>query len=141
MNEPISAMNHQDALIAVMLLTALADDRLSDREIAEIESSMAILPVFEGYNRNSFDGVVDTVKAFLEEDDGLESLIELIATVVPNQLHETAYALACDTAAADRSVALGEMRMLEELRHGLGLDRLNAAAIERGSRARHMKLK
>ena len=33
-----------------------------------------------------------------------------------------------------------ELRMLEELRHQLGVDRLTSAAIERGSRARHQRM-
>ena len=55
-------------------------------------------------------------------------------------LHETVYALACDIAAADGKVEIEEMRLLEMFRYVLGVERLAAAAIERGSRARHMRL-
>ncbi len=34
----------------------------------------------------------------------------------------------------------GILRLLAEIRYELGIDRLNAAAIERGSRARHMTI-
>ena len=56
------------------------------------------------------------------------------------RLWETAYAIACDVAAADGSLRQQELRFLEELRHALNIDRLHAAAIERGARARHMTL-
>jgi tellurite resistance protein len=48
--------------------------------------------------------------------------------------------LACDVAAADGQITAPEARMLEEVREELQVDRLHAAAIERGARARHMTL-
>jgi tellurite resistance protein len=58
---------------------------------------------------------------------------------MPDRLNETAYALACDVAAADGTLEEAELRLLEEIRYELDLDRLHAAAIERGARARHVK--
>ena len=59
---------------------------------------------------------------------------------LPQPLRETAYALACDVAAADGEPAEAELRMLEMIRHRLHIDRLVAAAIERGAQARHRTL-
>ena len=41
-------------------------------------------------------------------------------------------------AAADGKLAESELRRLEEIRYELSIDRVHAAAIERGARARHM---
>jgi hypothetical protein len=76
----------------------------------------------------------------LEQVDGLEALFGLIRDALPEHLFETAYALSCDVAAADGKIEGPEARMLEEIREELELDRLHAAAIERGARARHMTL-
>ena len=59
---------------------------------------------------------------------------------LPEKLRETAYALACDVAAADGTIAQEELRLLEIIRHELRVGRLPAAAIERGARARHTVL-
>ena len=59
---------------------------------------------------------------------------------LPERLFETAYAIACDVAAADGKLRESELRFLEEIRYELEIDRLHAAAIERGARARHMKV-
>ncbi len=59
---------------------------------------------------------------------------------LPDHLRETAYALACDVAAADKLVNIYELRFLEMLRHDLRVGRLAAAAIERGARARHQRI-
>jgi hypothetical protein len=48
--------------------------------------------------------------------------------------------LCCDVAAADGLIFEPELRLLEEIRYELSIDRLHAAAIERGSRARHMTI-
>jgi hypothetical protein len=50
-----------------------------------------------------------------------------------------AYALACDVAAADGTLGETELRLLEEFRYELDIDRLAAAAIERAARARHVR--
>ena len=41
---------------------------------------------------------------------------------------------------ADGKLGEAELRLLEEIRYELEIDRLHAAAIERGARARHMTL-
>ena len=60
--------------------------------------------------------------------------------LLPVKLHETAYAIACDLVAADGEVTQEELRLLELIRHRLNVDRLTAAAIERGARARFQTL-
>ena len=55
-------------------------------------------------------------------------------------LNETAYALACDVAASDGRLKEIELQLLAEIRYELDIDRLHGAAIERGARARHLKI-
>jgi len=52
-------------------------------------------------------------------------------------LRETAYALACDIAAVEGRLKSEEIKLLAFRRHKLDIDRLTAAAIERGSRAHY----
>jgi tellurite resistance protein len=81
-----------------------------------------------------------TVFDLFEEEDGIEALFGLVKAALPERLFETAYALACDVAAADGRLRETELRFLEEIRYELNIDRLHGAAIERAARARHMKL-
>jgi hypothetical protein len=66
----------------------------------------------------------------------LEDAVAVIRDSLPPYLRETAYALALDVVAADRKTEQSELRLLEILRHRLNIDRLVAAGIERGARAR-----
>jgi tellurite resistance protein len=73
-------------------------------------------------------------------ENGLETALGLIRSALPERLYETAYALACDVAVADGQLEQEELRLLEIIREFLGLDRLNAVAIERGCRAHYIRL-
>ena len=126
------------ALIQTMFLVAAADAQMSDAEIHRIGEIVADLPVFRGYDRSRLQATLAEAAELLGLDDGLERGLKSIKDALPPKLRETAYALACDVVAADGEATQEELRILELLRHWLSIDRLVAAAIERGTRARFM---
>lgn len=129
-------INHHSALIYTMVLVSAADRDMTDREIGVIGEIIRHLPVFEDFDRDSLPLIAASCADLLDNDDGLERTLEIIVSTLPERLRETAYALACDVAAADGKVQQEELRLLEMLRHRMDVDRLAAAAIERGARAR-----
>lgn len=129
----------QDALVAVMIATSAADEVQSAQELVSIDRIIDTLPAFDGYDKDRISRVKNIVGDLFSEEDGLDALIGLLAEALPDGFGETAYALACDVAAADGRVRMGELRMLEILRDGLQVGRLASAAIERGARARHQR--
>ena len=135
--EPLSP---QDALVAVMMAVAAADERLTDSEMLSISAIIDLLPVFRDYDKDRLSLVSGVVMDLFEEEDGIDALVGLVAQALPDRLRETAYALACDVAAADGTIAQAEARLLEILRQDLRVGRLASAAIERGARARHATL-
>lgn len=134
-----SSLTPQDALVAVMVAVSTADSTINEPELLSISRIVEHLPVFASYDRDRFANVGQTVYDLLEEEDGLDALFGLVRDALPESLNETAYALACDVAASDGALTQTELRILEEIRHELIIDRLHAAAIERGARARHMR--
>ena len=136
----IDALSPQDALVAVMVATSASDQNMTDSELVTITGIIEVLPVFETYDHDHIATVSNMVGDLFEEEDGLDALIGLVEQALPDHLRETAYALACDVAAADKRVNMSELRFLEMLRHDLRVGRLAAAAIERGARARHQRL-
>ncbi|PWE28511.1 tellurite resistance TerB family protein [Pararhodobacter marinus] len=136
MNDTSSSLSPQDCLVAVMLMASVADSAIRTEELLAIEQIVAHLPVFSGYDADRIKIVSQTVFDLMEEEDGLDALFGLIRENLPPRLFETAYALSCDVAASDGQLRQTELRMLEEMRFELDLDRLHAAAIERGARAR-----
>ncbi|WP_424933829.1 tellurite resistance TerB family protein [Amaricoccus macauensis] len=134
---PLSA---QDALVAIMVAVSASDEHITSNELLSIGRMIEALPVFDGFDRDHLPRISQTVFDLFEEEDGLEAFFGIVRDALPDNLQETAYALACDVAAADGHAFQAELRFLEELRYEFDIDRLHAAAIERGSAARHRRL-
>lgn len=134
-----AVLSPQDALIAVMIGTSVVDAKQSDAELLTIEAEINSLPAFADYDHSRIPGLNSLVKELFEEEDGIDALIGLVQEALPEKFNETAYALACDIAAADGIVNMSELRFLEIVRHDLKVGRLASAAIERGARARHQR--
>lgn len=125
------------ALIHTMVLVSASDSNMSDKELQTIGNITRTLPVFAGFDMGQLPEIAAACADILSEKDGFETELKLIATSLPAELRETAYALALEIAATDKRASQEELRLLELLRHELGIDRLIAAGIERGARARH----
>lgn len=131
-------LSPQDCLVAVMIAVSASDEDIRTAELVKIESAVNNLPVFASYDMDRVRAIAQMVFDLFSVEDGLDALFGLVRDNLPERLVETAYALACDVAAADGTLDETELRILEEIRYELTIDRLAAAAIERGARARHL---
>lgn len=132
-----NSMTPQDALVAVMIAVSASNEDIRTAELIKIQSAVNMLPVFADFDVDHLKSISQLVFDLFEQEDGLDALFGLVREALPERLYETAYALACDVAAADGALDEAELRLLEEIRYELNIDRLHAAAIERGARARH----
>jgi tellurite resistance protein len=130
-------IDHMTALIYTMILVSAADRDMTDAELRSIGEIVRYLPIFKKFDLDKLPKVAADCAEILDDDEGLDKVLEVIKGALPQKLHETAYAVACDVAAADGHINPEVIRLLELLRHALGVDRLAAAAIERAARARH----
>jgi tellurite resistance protein len=64
----------------------------------------------------------------------------IIVASLSSKLAPTAYAVACEIAAADGHLEYEELAILQLVRRALQIDNLTAAAIERGVSARNQRL-
>jgi len=129
-------IDEQTALIYTMVLVSAADRDMTDAELRMIGDIIGHLPIFRNFDSEKLPAVAASCADLLADADGLDRAFDQIKEALPGRLTETAYALACDIAAADGDVQQEELRLLEMVRHRLEVDRLTAAAIERGARAR-----
>ncbi len=133
----MKAISHHTALIYVMVIVSAADGSMSEKELKVIGELTKVLPAFSGFDHNRLLAICQECAQILQEPDGADAIMGLIDEGLPDVLHETAYWVALEVALADRRIALEEIRMLEALRRRLEIDRLIAAAIERGARAKY----
>ena len=137
-NSSTTILSPQDALVAIMIAEGTSHQGVTKIEFASIIKIVEHLPIFKDYDVNRVKNIAETVFDIFEEEDGLDALFGLIRVSLPEHLYETAYALACDVAAADGRLKEIELQLLREIRYELNIDRLHGAAIERGARARHL---
>ncbi|WP_093322859.1 tellurite resistance TerB family protein [Shimia haliotis] len=121
-----------------MIAISASDENIRTAELLKIQVALNNLPIFAEYDTDRLQVISQIVFDLFEQEDGLAALFGLVREGLDERLYETAYALACDVAAADGSLAEPELRLLEEIRYELNIDRLHAAGIEWGARARHM---
>ena len=140
MNDSTPPLSSQDCLVAVMIAVSASDENIRTSELVTIQSIVNHLPVFSNYDVDRIKTVAAMVLDLLSEVDGLDALFGLIRGSLPESLNETAYAMACDVAAADGKMGQEELRMLQEIRYELHIDRLHGAAIETAARARFCTL-
>ncbi len=127
----------EDTLLAVMIAVSATDDTIRTSELVSIERMVNHLPVFSNYDMDRLKQVSAATFDILAEEDGLDILWDTVRRNLPERLFDTAYAAACDVAAADGTARESELRLLADMRYELNIDRLLAAAIEAGARARH----
>ena len=133
-------LNHHRALIYTMVIVSAADNELPEAELRIIGDIVGDLPVFRDFDRAELPRVLNDCTELIGRENGLEEILTRIKGGLPAKLRETAYAIACDLVAADGEASQEELRILELIRHRLNLERLVAAAIERGARARFQTL-
>jgi len=133
----MNTISHQTALIYVMVVVAASDGVISEKELKTIGDLCRQLPSFHDFERTRLTAVAQDCGAILQEPEGLDAVMGLVKAALPEHLRETAYWLALEVALSDRRVMLEEIRVIEVIRRSLALDRLVAAALERGARARY----
>lgn len=122
-----------------MVLVSAAEGDMTDAELESIGRQVRYLPIFRDFDNDQLTTVGRQCADVLNQEDGLVLACGMIAEALPQKLRETAYALACDVAAADGALAQEERHILDMLRRELNVDRLVASAIERAAYARHLE--
>ena len=89
------------ALICTMMMVSAADRDMTESELAIIGDIVGDLPVFREFDRQQLPRVLEECSRLLGRENGLEDALAAIKTALPRKLRETAYAIACDVAAAD----------------------------------------
>ena len=133
----MQTISQHAALIYIMVIVSAADGAMNDKELKAIGDLTRTLPVFKDFDRDRLLVLAQDCSAILQEEDGLAAVLGLVKDALPGPLRETAYWLALEVALSDTEVKLEEGRIIETLRRALEIDRLVAAALERGARARY----
>jgi len=130
-------LTHQQALIYAMITTSAVDNAMSDTEMRRIGWVVKELPAFRDFDETNLIKEAQACAQVAAGPDGLNAVLDLIASSLPNDLRETAYILAAEVAVADLKSSPEERRFLQLLAQRLKLDQLTIAALTRAAVARH----
>lgn len=137
----MSTISPETALIYTMVLVSASDDAMTDRELERMTGLVGYLPALRGYRIEHLASDTDACIDMLQSEEGLDAILGLVAEAVPEKDYDLVYSVACEVAASDGELPQEELRLLEIIRHTLGIDRLTAAAIERATATRQKTFK
>ncbi|MCV0395891.1 MAG: tellurite resistance TerB family protein [Rhizobiaceae bacterium] len=120
----------QEALIWLMVVTSASDRDMTDAELERIGQAVRHSPSFEGFGEEGILPAANACRAKLQEEGGMDEVLSAAARALPQELHVTAYLLAYEVAAIDRSVRIEEQVVLKRIREALDLDLDTVAVIE-----------
>lgn len=132
----MSTISPETALVYTMVTVAASDEQLKESELTRMTGLVGYLPAFRHYNVERLRGDTETCVDLLQSEEGLDAVLGLVEEAVPESHIDLVYALACEVAASDGSLSQEELRLLELIRHYFNIERLTAAAIERGIASR-----
>ena len=108
-----SKLSPQQAIIYAMITTSAADAKMSDAELGRIGWIVKELPVFQDFDENDLITESKECAKVVSANDGLNTVLDMIASALPEGLRETAFALAADVAASDQRSNPAERRFLQ----------------------------
>lgn len=104
----------EEAFAAVALVAIAADGYLSDQEGRDMTHMLARMQLFQSYSHDvmhrMFDKLLSTLKL-----KGPGTLIDLAKAKLPQELRETAFAIATDLVLSDGTVTSQEQAFLDDL--------------------------
>ena len=132
----MSTISPETALIYTLVTVSASDDEMTDTELNRMTGIVGYLPAFRNYNVEKLRSDTNSCIELLQSEEGLDAVMGLVEEAIPESHSDLVYALACEVAASDGNLTQEELLLLEMIRHVLDIDRLTAAAIERGAAAR-----
>lgn len=136
----MAKVSPHEALVYLMVTVAAADQAMTDAELSQIGNVIRTFPIFRDFNRDNLVKIAERCSKILDDEDGLDRILDIVHDALPEKLYETAYAMAIEVAAADLHVEQEELRLLQMLRDRLDLDKLVVGAIEHSARVRYRVL-
>jgi hypothetical protein len=108
----------QEAFAGILLGAAAADGHIADEEAEGLWTTLARMRMFDSWTGQKFSHMMGKLVKILKRHD-VDGLLDRCVASLPQKLHETAFANACDIVLADGVVEAEEEEFLEKLQRKL----------------------
>jgi hypothetical protein len=125
---PSQQMTKAEAFAGVLLAAVASDGHISDDEAQGLGTITARMKLFANIGPDKFNRLMDRLTGLLKRQ-GVETLLDKCVEALPEELHETAFANACNLVLADRGIEDDEKKFLSLLQRRLGVEREQALTI------------
>lgn len=115
-------MSKAESFAGILLSAVACDGHISDEEAQGLYTIASRMKLFENIGPDKFNRLMDRLLGILKRTDH-EKLLERSAEYLPEELHETAFAAACDLVLADQGIEEEEKEFLSVLQRTLGIER------------------
>lgn len=107
-------MGTAEALASIALVAIAADGYLADQEGQDMTMLLTRMALFSSYSKDAVHHLFDMLLTRLKTE-GPGVLVDQAKAVLPQDLRETAFAIATDLVLSDRTVTPQEQAFLEDL--------------------------
>ncbi|MBD1876416.1 tellurite resistance TerB family protein [Nodosilinea sp. FACHB-131] len=109
-----SSMGTAEALASIALVAIAADGYLADQEGQDMTMLLSRMALFSSYSKDAVHHLFDLLLTRLK-NEGPGVMVDRAKAVLPQDLRETAFAVATDLVLSDRTVTPQEQAFLEDL--------------------------
>jgi len=121
-------LSQQEAFAGIALAASASDGHIADVEIRSMASYLNRMNLYQGYSTDQLVRVFDKLLGILKRD-GVSKLVDESKDILPQELKETAFALAVDVTLADGILEPSEKALLNHLYQSLGIDEALAVKV------------
>lgn len=107
-------MGTAEALASIALVAIAADGYLADQEGQDMTMLLSRMALFSSYSKDAVHHLFDLLLTRLKTE-GPGAMVDQAKAVLPQDLRETAFAVATDLVLSDRTVTPQEQAFLEDL--------------------------
>lgn len=116
-----SSFTTQEAFAGILLGASACDGHIADDEVAGLVTCLLRMKLFNRFTDKQFNQMLNKLHGIVKRK-GVDVLLESCCKVLPQDLHRTAFANACDIVLADGIVEQDEKVFIDKLRAALNLD-------------------
>jgi tellurite resistance protein len=109
-----SSMGTAEALASIALVAIAADGYLADQEGQDMTMLLSRMALFSSYSKDAVHHLFDMLLTRLKTE-GPGAMVDQAKAILPQELRETAFAIATDLVLSDRTVTPQEQAFLEDL--------------------------
>jgi tellurite resistance protein len=121
-------LTKEESFAAIPLATIAADGVITEEEAQGLVVGLVRMKLYAGYNGNQMGAILNKLVGIIRKQ-GLDALVNMAKEGLPQDLKETAFAVAADLALADGEIAKQEKDILTKIQVGLGISEDKAVNI------------